>query len=240
LTARYREILELLRDRIASGTYPLGEHMPTEEALCAEFDASRHTVREAMRRLVAQGVVTRRTKQGTIVTATEPQRSYVLGFSSIASLFQFASDTHYEVVEMRMVDVDAAVAEDVGGAAGSRWLRVDGVRRDRAGGDVICTTTSYIPDRLAWVGPKLPGCIGPFYSLIERCSGETILEAVQEIKATPMAPDLEALTGQTEQAIALCLLRRYSSRIGTMIASYNWHPADRFTYRMRFERSDGY
>jgi DNA-binding GntR family transcriptional regulator len=238
LTVRYRAILDELRDRVANGTYKLGAHLPTEEALCAEFDASRHTVREAMRRLVAQGVVVRRPKQGTIVTATEPQRSYVQGFSSIASLFQFALDTHYQVLDMHMEQVDAAIAAAIGGAAGESWLRVDGVRREREGGPVICTTTSYIPERLAWIGPELPGCVGPFYALIERRTGEAILHAVQEINAEPMRADLAALIGQKGRGIALCLLRRYLSDAGTLIASYNRHPADRFTYRMQFDRDD--
>jgi hypothetical protein len=38
--------------------------------------------------------------------------------------------------------------------------------------------------------------------------------------------------------IAMCLLRRYVSSTGTLIASYNWHPADRFSYRMVFDRND--
>jgi len=238
LTPRYREILDQLSGRIAQGVYPLGAHMPTEEALCAEFEASRHTVREAMRRLVAQGVVTRRTRQGTIVTATEPQRSYVQGFSSIANLFQFALDTDFQVGDMRMVAIDATIAQAIGAEPGSTWLRVEGVRRDRPGGTVICSTISYIPERLAWVRPELPGCVGPFYALIERRSGETILSAVQEISAAPMSRDLARLVGKTGPGIALLLLRRYLSESGTLIASYNWHPADNFTYRMQFERND--
>jgi DNA-binding GntR family transcriptional regulator len=237
LTARYREILDELRERVASGKYPLGEHMPTEEALCAEFDASRHTVREAMRWLVEQGVVSRRPKSGTIVTATHPQRNYVQGFSSIASLFQFSPDTHYHVLDMRMAELSEAVAAGVGGFTGSSWLRVNGVRREREGGAVICTTTSYIPDRISWIAPELPGCVGPFYALIERRTGETILSAVQEIRAERMGDDLATLIGQDPPGISLCLLRRYISRTGTLIASYNWHPADRFTYRMQFDRN---
>ena len=235
---RYRDILDTLQSRLASGAYPIGAHLPTEEEFCAEFHVSRHTVREAMRRLVEQGMVSRRQKHGTVVTAAAPRRGFVQTVASIADLFQFAIDTHYEVLDMRMSALDAATAGDVGGVAGERWLRVAGVRRVSRRGEVICTTVSFIPERLAWIEPELPGCVGPFYALIERRAGEAILDAVQEIRAERMPPELADILHETKPATALRLLRRYSSAKGTVIASYNWHPAESFTYRMRLRRTD--
>ena len=240
MVARYPEILETLTGRLASGAYPVGQYLPTEQELCAEFDASRHTVREALRRLVEQGMLTRRPKTGTVVSAAQPPRRYVQSLGSISELFQFALTTHFEVRDTAPVALDAVTAADVGGAPGETWLRVDGVRRTEPGGTVICTTRSYIPGRLAWIAPELPGCLGPFYALIEQRAGEPILDAVQEIAAEPMPPGLAALREQDpagHPGVALRLLRRYASAHGTLIASYNWHPADTFTYRMQLRRS---
>ena len=70
--------------------------LPTESELCDEFNASRFTVREALRRLVEQGMVQRRQGAGSIVVSTTPQARYVHSLSSLSDLFQFALDTHYE------------------------------------------------------------------------------------------------------------------------------------------------
>lgn len=234
---RYRQIYSLLRERIGDGYYPLGGNLPTEIELCAEFGVSRYTVREALRRLVDQGMLSRRQGSGSEIVAAEPRHGFVHHVRSLADLFQYALDTYLEIDAIEKVDVDGAVAQSIGGEPGSRWLRISGVRLTRRGGEAICVTHSYIPERLAWIEPEIPACIGPFYALLEARSGEAIADAVQEIKAEPMTPEMVSTLGMEEGAYALRLLRRYSSRKGTLIASYNWHPADVFSYRMQLQRS---
>jgi DNA-binding GntR family transcriptional regulator len=234
---RYRQIYAELRERIVNGDYPIGSNLPTEVELCAEFEVSRYTVREALRRLVEQGVLARRQGSGSEVISTEPHHGFVHHVRSLADLFQYALDTHFEVRSIREVTVSADLAPLVGGHAGETWLLVKGIRWTKRGGEPICVTHSYIPGRLAWIKPELPNCVGPFYALLEERAGEPIVDAVQEILAEPMerniAAGLRAHTGD----YALRLLRRYSSEQGTLIASFNWHPAAAFTYRMQLQRS---
>src|SRR5271155_5664034 len=93
---RYVQIFNALSQRMESGEYPVEMRLPTESELCDEFGASRFTVREALRRLVDQGMVQRRQGAGSIVVAVKPQARYVHSLSSLADLFQFALETHYE------------------------------------------------------------------------------------------------------------------------------------------------
>jgi len=158
---RYLQILAALRARVEAGVYPLETSLPTESELCDEFEASRYTVREALRRLVDQGMVHRRQGSGSVVVAREPQARYVHSLSSLDGLFQFALDTHYDVISTEAVELTAARARQVGGETGSVWSLVRGIRRTHARGDVICFTHSYIPKRLARFVPGLPGCVGP-------------------------------------------------------------------------------
>ncbi len=60
----YREILA----SITAGEFREGDKLPTELALAERFDASRPTIREALARLRADGVVSTRQGSGTIVT----------------------------------------------------------------------------------------------------------------------------------------------------------------------------
>lgn len=233
---RYRQIQALLRERIVGGHYPIGTHLPTEVELCAEFGVSRYTVREALRRLVEQGLLARRQGSGSEVISAETGQGFVHHVRSLADLFQYALDTHFDIRSIREVTVGAEIAPLVGGPAGSRWLLIKGIRRTAPGGEAICVTHSYIPERLAWIGPEIPTCVGPFYALLEIRAGEPIVDAVQEIKAEPMTRDVAGGLRAARGDWALRLLRRYSSRKGTLVASFNWHPAADFTYRMHLQR----
>ncbi len=232
---RYQQIYSSLRERIIAGRYPLGSHLPTEVELCAEFSVSRYTVREALRRLVEQGMLARRQGSGSEVLSTEPHQGFVHHVRSLADLFQYALDTHFDVRTMREVKVNAELAPAIGGEAGETWMLVKGIRRTARGGEAICVTHSYIPERLAWIKPEIPTCVGPFYALLEERAREPIVDAVQEIMAEPMAPAIATALSAKAGDYSLRLLRRYSSRKGTLVASFNWHPANDFTYRMQLQ-----
>ena len=62
---RYAQIFNTLSQRMKAGKYPVDMRLPTESELCDEFNASRFTVREALRRLVEQGMVQRRQGAGS-------------------------------------------------------------------------------------------------------------------------------------------------------------------------------
>ncbi len=63
----YRQIAEQLRLRIESGELAPGSQLPTELVLREEFNASRNTVRDAIKWLTNLGLVETRPGQGTFV-----------------------------------------------------------------------------------------------------------------------------------------------------------------------------
>ena len=63
----YRQIAEDLRQRIESGELAPGSQLPTELALRDEYEASRNTVRDAIKWLINLGLVATRPGQGTFV-----------------------------------------------------------------------------------------------------------------------------------------------------------------------------
>lgn len=64
----YRVIADTLRQEIESGEPAPGSQLPTEPELTERFNASRNTVRDAVKSLVAVGLVVTRPGQGTYVT----------------------------------------------------------------------------------------------------------------------------------------------------------------------------
>jgi GntR family transcriptional regulator len=64
----YQQIAEDLRAQIESGLLEPGAQLPTEFELRDQYNSSRNTIRDAVKRLISQGLVETRPGQGTFVT----------------------------------------------------------------------------------------------------------------------------------------------------------------------------
>ena len=72
--ARYREIAEDLRKRIAAGEFPVGSALPTIAALQAHYTVpGLNTVRQAQALLVEDGLIETRQGIGAFVLRTKPR-----------------------------------------------------------------------------------------------------------------------------------------------------------------------
>ena len=92
VTAGSAAIAARLRRAILDGKYADGERLPAERNLAQHFEASRSTVREALRRLEENHLVTRRIGSGTFVN-----RLPVLDQSDIAQI-----TSPIELIEVRL------------------------------------------------------------------------------------------------------------------------------------------
>jgi GntR family transcriptional regulator len=64
----YRRIADNLEEQITSGRLPPGSQLPTEAELRDQYDASRNTIRDAIKRLTSMGLIETRQGKGTYVT----------------------------------------------------------------------------------------------------------------------------------------------------------------------------
>jgi len=64
----YHQIEQLIRHRVAKNLYTPGSQIPSEHELCRELKVSRITVREALRELVREGLLTKVQGKGTFVS----------------------------------------------------------------------------------------------------------------------------------------------------------------------------
>src|SRR3954462_15274040 len=103
---RYVQVARALRKDIVDGVYPVGSQLPTEEELCARFSVSRYTVREALRRLREDNLVSSRQGAGTIVVPPRPSDSYVHEVMSINDLVAFATGVRFVIETIEMVVAD--------------------------------------------------------------------------------------------------------------------------------------
>jgi GntR family transcriptional regulator len=74
----YQQIAEDLRKQIEDGTLAPGSQLPTEIELHKKYDASRNTIRDAVKRLSSQGLIETKPGRGTFVTTRPDPFVFVL------------------------------------------------------------------------------------------------------------------------------------------------------------------
>ncbi|MDW3845253.1 winged helix-turn-helix domain-containing protein [Micromonospora sp. BRA006-A] len=76
--AVFRQLADLLRDRITSGDLAPGASLPSELRLAQEYGLSRTSVRQAVALLRSEGLVIVEPPRGTFVRAVEPTETVAL------------------------------------------------------------------------------------------------------------------------------------------------------------------
>src|SRR5271169_5209996 len=236
----YLQVVRALKEEIVSGVHPIGSQLPTEEELCERFSVSRYTVREALRRLREDNLVSSRQGAGTVVVPPRPSDSYVHEVMSINDLVAFATGVRFAIETTEMVVADDKLAARIGVASGGEWLSVRGFRHTEGSELPVCWTEVYINREFAAVGRLLQRHTGPIFHLIEDLFGQSIVEVHQEIAAAPISPALAAGLKVKAGATALEIQRTYKLAAGKIAqVAINTHPASRFRHSMTMRRVKG-
>lgn len=229
---RYIWLHQSLRNDISSGKYPVGSLMPTEEQLGRRYGVSRHTVREATRKLVDSGMIVRRAGIGTQVRAASPPQPYVAALGSLKELMDYTSTTRLEVLSQSLVTADAALAQELDCELGSQWLELQ-TRRHVAGQDApISFTRVYLRPEFVRVAEYLQGNHPghpSIYELLRTLYQQEVDSVLQQIGAALMPARAARLLQVKTGSPALRMLRCYFDRSGRLLtASANLYVAERF------------
>ncbi len=123
-------VVQQIRGLIADGRMTVGDALPTERELCIQFNASRNTVREAMRILKAYGLVDVRPKVGATITDNRMSRAFEL-FSF--NTMEISRKTFSDVQALRDL-LEVGAAEQILERLGDRDLEELRAINDRMAG----------------------------------------------------------------------------------------------------------
>jgi DNA-binding GntR family transcriptional regulator len=237
---RYLMVARELRKEIADGVYPVGSQLPTEHELCERFSVSRYTVREALRRLREDNLVTSRPRAGTVVIPRTATNCYAQDVVSIDDLVAFAAGSSFEIDSNTMVTVDDDIAARTGLPIGTDWLAVRGNRRAEGESAPICRTEYYINRSFARVGRLLQRHSGPIFPLLEDVFGVSVVEVRQHIHAVIITPELADELAVDPGTAALQMQRSYTTSEGEVAqVTVNTHAGDDYRYSMTLHRVMG-
>jgi GntR family transcriptional regulator len=233
----YLQVADILKQQIVGGMYPVGSQLPTEDVLCASFSVSRYTVREALRRLREDNLVTSRQGAGTIVVPRVSTNSYVQDVMSINDLLVFANSARFAIESIGMVLIEKTLSSRTGLASGKQWLMVRGFRQTDGAESPVCWTEYYINREFAAVGRLVQRHTGPIFPLIEDLFGQSIMEVHQEISAVLLSAELAQGLKVKAGTAALEMRRTYRTSDGKVAqVTLNTHPASRFRHSMTMRR----
>lgn len=236
----YSRIADQLAQDIATGRYPVGSVLPREPDLAAQLQVSRSTIRAALSSLESRRLVSRRKNAGTRVESDRPQGGYGANLTSLSDLIQWAQECARQVQHSGDIVMDKALARELGCSPGSRWLRVQSLRFDRAASThAVSWTDAYIDERYASVLPDIEARPSALMSelLVEKFGLDlaTVEQEVLGYKIT--APHARALGVQVDEA-ALKVVRRYlSGENQPVLITVSIHPAKRFSIKTTLKRN---
>ena len=134
------QVLDDLERRLASGE--IVDRFPTDRELCAHYGVSRHTVREAVRRLRARGLVERHRGRGSFVN----EARLVQPLGGLYSLFEAVErqglSQRSEVLFLG-IDHDEDAAEQLGLDADADLVRLQRLRY--AGAEPLALDSVWLP-----------------------------------------------------------------------------------------------
>lgn len=237
---RYWEIAQSLRDELGGGRYAVGDRLPTEEQLMDAYGASRHAVREALRLLTEDGLISRRPRAGSIVIGLSPQVHFTQRVASMQELINYPPTTERREIAAGYVTADHELATLLRCAVGTSWYCFETMRYAAGSPLPLCHTHVYVRPEYAGIARHRKHHQIPFADQIADLFGVHAESTDFEISASLVAEPSATLMKVPLGSAALTTVRRYADADGrTFEVSIAVHPAQRyaFTFQLRRERS---
>ena len=106
----YLQIKQIIQQRIASGEWPAGRKLPSENELVAVLGVSRMTINRALRELTQEGLIRRVHGIGSFVAET-PRHASLIELQDIALEIEHSGKRHRSrLLQLATVDAPAAIA----------------------------------------------------------------------------------------------------------------------------------
>lgn len=236
----YAALAAMLTRDIEEGKYPPSSTLPSEKELTERYSVSRQTVRQALRILRDQGLISSHAGVGTLVRAQQGAQTRFSSVNSIEDLLQFVEKTEMHTVSLREVTVDAELARRLECKEGLVLSEVAFLRKTPGSDLPMSYVLIYVHPRFAAAQKTTPISNTPIYQNIERLFGIQVREVRQDISATVLDASLAKLLMAKKGDAALEIKRFFYDANGALVqTSISYYPADRYTQSARYRASPG-
>lgn len=225
-----------IRRRLEAGEFT--DVFPGELALTEQYAVSRHTIREALRQLRADGLVTATRGQASRPGGTEAIEQPLGALYSLFASVEAAGKSQRSIVRCLDVRADGVVATRLGLEESTPLVYLERLRL--ADEDPLAVDRAWLPESIA--GPVLHADFGRtalYDQLRERC-GLQLTGGSERIRAVvPTRAEQRLLA--IDESVAVFVIDRLGCAAGRAV---EWRQtlvrADRFTMTAEFAAATGY
>jgi GntR family transcriptional regulator len=148
---RYAQLSDVMRQRIARGTWQRGHRLPPLPDLMAEFGVARVTVRQAVDLLAREGLLSPQQGRGTFVTGAPSRERIITVVTTLDELARLYEDT-----QPRIVNIDESVGSPpLAAGEGTPADRYAFMRRVHLrDGKPYCVINIYLDERIFRRSPQ--------------------------------------------------------------------------------------
>jgi len=222
-----------LRQAITGGTFRPGSQLPTEAELCEMLGVSRTVVREALRVLEDDGLVSRRHGVGTFVRNHPILKNlnFNFGITEMIESAGLKSGTSHLAIKQEAADKEKA--EQLRVDLGTPLITVERVRTadERPVVYSLDTLSAALVER-AGFDPQLLRTES-IYTLLQTSLGQVIEHGIARLLPVSAPPHVKEKLRLPSNALALYIVQTdYSSDDEPLVYSCEYHLPDAFDFRV--------
>ncbi len=232
----YIQLIDILKEKVQSGKWVAGNQIPGEQDLCEMYGVSRTVVRQALRELELDGVITRRKGKGTFISSPKINEGLVQKLTGFyQDMVERGLKPTTRVLHRNVVPASEKVARFLDIAPGDKVI--DLLRLRSVDDEPIQLVTSYIPLEICPALATVDLTNQSLYQFMERECGIFIAKGRRTVEAV-LANETEAALLGIERGAPLLMLDSISySESGKPIEYYHaLHRGDRSRFEVELLR----
>lgn len=233
----YIQLIDILKEKVQVGAWSPGDQIPGEQELCELYGVSRTVVRQALRELELDGVVSRRKGKGTFISLPKISEGLVQKLTGFyQDMAERGMKTTTKVLHRNVVAAGEKVARWLSIAPGDTV--VDLLRLRSINEEPIQVTTSYIPLEICPALATVDLTNRSLYEFMETECGVFIARGRRYVEAV-LANETEAALLGIERGAPLLMLDSVSfSETGQAVEYYHAvHRGDRSRFEVELLRT---
>jgi len=234
-------LAEHLLQQIKDGTYEPGDLLPSEAALCQQFEISRITARGALRELEIRGMVSRRPGIGTqVLPAASHTPVFAHAGGSVDDVLQFTRGVPFKLQSLEEITVSRDLALLLDLPEGQRFVRLHALRQ-LPDGQRLVAGDHYVPALLLPPRAVLSSLDGSLAQCVADFNGDSIQTIRQQIGACLLSDEDARDLDLPPRSAAVSSRRWYIGRGDRLLLlSASMFPADRYTFNSVLVRQEGH
>ena len=178
----YYQLGTVLREQILSGTYKIGDQLPTEAELVADYGVSRITVRQALKTLEDDQLIRREAGRGTFVTGHPKVPETLQMDGSLDDLMSIGLATSVRLLDLRDVVATREDARAFGVPEGHPLMQCTRLRYFHE--EPYSYIVNRIPKKFARQFSERDWASGGIMKALETHLGVRLQDAHQTVRAT--------------------------------------------------------